>query len=251
MLTSVRSLVAASMLAGSFFVAAPAMAQDEEETSSITLSGTAAVVSEYRFRGVDLSGGDIAIQGSITASHDSGVYAGVWGSSLDEDSVGYGHTEVDFYAGYKMAIGDTASIDVGATYYFYPNAGAGDFDVIEFYAKAGLGFGPATATLGVAYAPKQDSLDFGGPTDNLYLSADLGLGVPNTPLTFTAHVGYTDGALTYTNDSNAFDYSVGASLAIPSTPVSVGVAYMDADGLGSPSYDFVDDAFVVTLSASF
>lgn len=252
MLTSVRSLAAATVLAGSLFAVAPAMAQDEG--SAISITGSAAVVSEYRFRGVDLSGGDIAIQGGITAGHESGVYVGTWGSSLDEDTIGYGHTEIDFFAGYKTSIGDTATVDVGATYYLYPNAGAGDYDVIEFYGKLGFGFGPASATLGVAYAPKQDSLDFGGPTDNLYLSADLGVGIPDTPLTLMAHVGYTDGAMTYTADSNAFDYMIGASAAIPGTPLSVGVSYVDADGatsLGPNNYDIVNDAVVATLTASF
>jgi len=248
MLTSVRGLLAATMLAGSLFAAAPALAQEE---SAITISGNAAVVSEYRFRGVDLSGGDIAIQGGITAGHDSGVYVGVWGSSLDEDSVGYGHTEVDLYGGFKTEIGALGTIDVGMTYYLYPNAGPGDFDVIEFYTKLGLGIGPATATLGVAYSPKQDSLDFGGPRDNLYLSGDLGAGLPGTPISISAHLGYTDGALTYTNDSTAFDWSIGAALALPGTPLSVGVSYVDADGTGTAAYPFVDDAVVATLTASF
>ena len=192
----------------------------------------------------------IAVQGGITASHDSGVYIGTWGSSLDEDTVGYGHTELDIYAGYKTAIGDTVTVDVGAIFYLYPDAGPGEFDVYEFYAKAGFGLGPATATLGVAYAPSEDSLDFGGPRDNLYLSADLGAGIPDTPVSLSAHLGYTDGALTYTADSNALDWSVGATLALNSN-LSVGASYIGAGGLGNATYDFVDDAAVFTLTAAF
>ena len=63
--------------------------------SGITLSGNVALVTEYRFRGVDLSGGEIAIQGGVDLAHDSGFYAGTWASSLDEDTIGYGSTEVD------------------------------------------------------------------------------------------------------------------------------------------------------------
>ncbi len=241
MLMSVRSLMAATILATSSFVAAPAVAQD------IELSGNSAIVSEYRFRGVDLSGGDIAVQGGVDASI-GGFYVGTWGSSLDEDTVGYGHTELDIYGGYGGSIGDTFSYDVGVLAYLYPNAGPGDFDYVEFYGSVGAGVGPAEVSVGVAYAPKQDSL---GSTDNFYLYSDVGVGIPDTPISLSAHLGYTDGFLTFTNDSKAFDWSVGADVALGEI-VSVGVAYIGAEGDIAPgAYDFVDDTIVVTLGASF
>ncbi len=243
MLTSVRSLMAATIL-GSALLAVPALAQDE---SDITFAGSAALVSEYRFRGVDLSGGDIAAQAGITAKHSSGFYVGTWGSSLDENSVGYGHTELDLYGGWAGEISRGVTADVGVIYYAYPNAPAGDFDYIEFYGKTGFGVGPATLTLGVAYAPEQDSL---GGTDNLYLSTDLGVGIPDTPISLTAHAGYTDGFLTYTPNGKAWDWSLGGSVAVGGG-VSIGAAYIGAEGTGTPAYAFVDDAFVATLSASF
>ena len=101
MLTSIRSLMAATVL-GSALLAAPAFAQD----SDLSIAGNATVASEYRFRGVDLSGGDIAIQGGVTVSHSSGFYVGTWGSSLDEDTVGYGHTELDLYGGWAGDLTD-------------------------------------------------------------------------------------------------------------------------------------------------
>ena len=246
MLTSIRGLVAASLLAGGL-VATPAFAQDAAE-SDITISGNAALVSEYRFRGVDLSGGDIAIQGGIDISHSSGFYVGTWGSSLDEDTVGYGHTELDLYGGWSGDVASGVSADVGVIYYAYPNSPAGDFDYIEFYASGGFTLGPAEATLGVAYAPDQDSL---GNTDNLYLYGDLGVGIPNTPISLAAHLGWTDGFLTYTSDSKAFDWSVGADFAVNEN-LSVGVAYVDAEGSYAPgAYKFTDAAVVGTLSISF
>lgn len=240
MLTSVRSLLAASILAGSVFAAAPAAAQE------IELSGNGAIVSEYRFRGVDLSGGDIAVQGGIDAAI-GGFYVGTWGSSLDEDTVGYGHTELDIYGGWGGDLGGVA-VDVGVIAYLYPNAGAGDFDYVEVYGSLGTTLGPVDATLGVAYAPEQDSL---GSTDNLYIYTDLGIGIPDTPVSISGHVGYTDGFLTFTNDGDAFDWSVGVDLAL-SEVVSVGVAYVGAEGdIVAPAYDFVDDAVLFTISASF
>ncbi|MDZ4306840.1 TorF family putative porin [Allopontixanthobacter sp.] len=247
MLTSIRSLTVATILSTSALLAAPAFAQDDSD-SSITVSANVALASEYRFRGVDLSGGDLAVQGGVDIAHDSGFYVGTWASSLDEDTVGYGSTELDIYGGWSGNVTEGLALDVGVIQYIYPNAGPGEFDYTEFYSSLGFTFGPAEATVGVAYAPEQDSL---GGTDNLYFYTDLGVGVPGTPLTVTGHVGYTDGFLTFTDDSKAFDWSIGAEAAIYG-PVSLGVAYVGAEGdIPVGAYDFVDDAVVVTLSASF
>ncbi|GAA0284410.1 TorF family putative porin [Alteraurantiacibacter aestuarii] len=244
MLTSVRSLMAATVLAGSIAVAAPAAAQD----IGVELSANAAVVSEYRFRGVDLSGGDIAIQGGIDAALPAGFYVGTWGSSIDETTVGYGHTELDVYGGWSGSVSDAVSFDVGVIAYLYPNAGCCDYDYVEFYSSVGVTAGPAEVTLGVAYAPDQDSL---GGTDNFYVYSDVGVGIPNTPVSLSGHLGYTDGFLTFTNNSKAFDWSIGADVALGEV-VSVGVAYVGAEGdIVAPAYDFTDDAVVFTLSASF
>ncbi len=244
MLTSVRSLMAATVLAGSAFVAAPAAAQEV----GVEVSANAAIVSEYRFRGVDLSGGDIAIQGGVDIGLPAGFYIGTWGSSIDETTVGYGHTELDIYGGWATDISDTVSFDIGAIMYIYPNAGPGDFDYIEFYSSVGFALGPADLAVGVAYAPDQDSL---GSTDNFYIYTDLGIGIPDTPITITGHLGYTDGFLTFTNDSEAFDWSIGVEVALGDI-LSIGAAYVDVEGDAAvdPGEVFTSDAFVVTLAAS-
>src|SRR3546814_13634310 len=63
----------------------------------------------------------------------------------------------------------------------------------------------------VAYAPKQDSL---GDRDNIYLNLGAGYGIPNTPVTLTAGIGYNDGSLGLVSpDGQYVDWSVGASFA--------------------------------------
>jgi uncharacterized protein (TIGR02001 family) len=69
MLTSVRSLVAATLLAGSALAAAPALADETDPPADVTVTGNVALVTDYRFRGISLSGGDVAIQGSINVNH--------------------------------------------------------------------------------------------------------------------------------------------------------------------------------------
>ncbi|WP_066772587.1 TorF family putative porin [Croceicoccus mobilis] len=247
-----RGLLAASILAGAA-VATPAFAQDEGE---ITVSANVAMVTDYRFRGVSYSGGDFAIQGGVDIGHSSGFYIGTWASSLEPTSTGYGNTEVDLYGGYSGAISDTLSFDVGLLYYLYPSA-SGDTDYFEPYASLTAAVGPAEVTAGVAYAWEQDSTL---NQDNLYLYADVGFGIPNTPVSVSGHLGYTDGVWspeTYsifgTNDQTAFDWSIGASMAVMG-PLEVGVSYVGVEAPSNENIAFgpvMNDTVIATLSASF
>lgn len=246
MLMSVRGAIAATLLAGTALAATPALAQDES-TSDITVSANVALTTEYRFRGVGLSDGDIAIQGGFDVSHSSGFYIGTWASSLDEDSVGFGSTEVDIYGGWTGEITSGLTADVGLLYYAYPNAPAGDYDYWEPYASLSGSVGPASLTVGMAYAWKQDSLF---NQDNLYIYTDAEVAIPNTPVSITGHLGYTDGVLTFTNDGDALDWSIGASATIYG-PLSVSVQYIGVGHSGPSIKGMTDDTVVATLSASF
>ena len=215
MLKSIRGVAVATFLAGTALAATPALADETDPPSEFTISGNAAIVSDYRFRGLSLSGGDVAIQGSIGVNHSSGFYVGTWASSM-EDSAVYGHTEVDVYAGWTGEIASGLTADVGLLYYVYPNGKVGDANVFEPYASLTAAIGPATAKFGVAYAWDQDSL---GGDDNLYLFTDIGAGIPDTPVSLSAHLGYTDGALspkllTGSGTGGGFDWSLGATYTI-------------------------------------
>ncbi|MGB3806599.1 MAG: TorF family putative porin, partial [Erythrobacter sp.] len=216
--------------------------------SAFSVSANVAFASEYRFRGVDLSGGEFAVQGGFDLGHSSGFYVGTWASSLDEQTVGYGSTELDIYGGWGGEISDGIGVDVGVIGYLYPDAGPGEFDYVEFYGSVSGSLGPASVTAGVAYAPDQDSL---GDTDNLYLYTDVGFGIPDTPITINGHLGYTDGFLTFTEDSEAFDWSIGADVAVGPLTVTGAYVGVEGDGLIDPGGTFTDDAFVIVVSASF
>ncbi|OCC25268.1 hypothetical protein MB02_00900 [Croceicoccus estronivorus] len=251
MLTSVRSLMTATVLAGAAFAATPAMAQ-EESTSDITVSGNVALVTDYRFRGVSLSGGDAAIQGGIDIAHSSGFYVGTWASSM-EDSPVYGEMELDIYGGWSGEVTPGLTLDAGLLYYAYPSKdnGAGPSDYFEPYLSLSTTLGPVGATVGVAYAWDQDSL---GDEDNLYLYTDLEVGIPNTPISLSGHLGYTDGALApdyvngVNNDKSAIDWSIGASATVLGG-LTLGVSYIGVEGQSIKNA--TDDAVVGTLSYSF
>jgi uncharacterized protein (TIGR02001 family) len=243
MLTSVRSLMAATILAGAALTATPAMAQDE---LGVSISGNAAIVTEYRFRGIGLSGGDPAVQGGIDVETDVGFYVGVWGSSIDGGPL-YGEMEFDIYAGFAGEFAEGIGFDVGALYYAYPANDFGPADYWELYASVSPTVGPAELTLGVAYSPDQDSL---GGFDNLYVYGDVGIGIPDTPISIWGHVGYTDGFLTFTTSGDALDYGVGADLAI-GEKLSIGIAYIGVEDDGLNLSGITDDTVVGTLSVSF
>ncbi|WEK46093.1 MAG: TorF family putative porin [Candidatus Andeanibacterium colombiense] len=254
MLTSVRSLMAATILAGTVLAAAPAFAEDEA-TPDLKVTGNVTLATQYRFRGVGLSDGDIAIQGGLTLNTKPGFYVGTWASSL-EDTPQYGEVELDIFGGWAGQLTDSIGIDVGALYYAYPSAnhkadciGPCPADVIEFYGKVKPTIGPVGLTLGVAYMPKQDSL---GSDDNLYLSADAALAIPSTPISLSGHVGYTDGGLAYylTTNSKAFDWSVGASATVLGG-LTLGVSYIGVEHDGPAVDGVTDDAIVGTLGFSF
>jgi uncharacterized protein (TIGR02001 family) len=251
MLTSVRSLLAATVLAGSVFAAVPAFAQDEESEASglgLSVSGNVAVVSDYRFRGVSLSGGDPAVQGGMTVSHDSGFYFGTWGSSIDDGGTDtYGEMELDLFAGWTGQVAEGVTFDVGLLLYAYPTNEFGPVDYWEPYASISGSLGPVTAKLGAAYAWEQDGL---GGNDNLYIYTRLDTGIPNTPISAFAQLGYTDGVLAPpllagTLDDSGFDWQVGASATVLEH-LTVGVSYVGTEG---PSIDgFTDDTVVGTLT---
>jgi uncharacterized protein (TIGR02001 family) len=254
MLTSVRSLLAATLIASTVLTAAPALAQDEEAAASpFTVSGNVAMTSDYRFRGVSLSGGDFAIQGGVDLAHESGFYLGTWASSI-QGGTPYGEVELDVYGGWTGDVAEGVTVDVGLLYYIYPTTDDPlnldpDTDYFEPYASISTTIGPVGATVGAAYAWEQDSL---GGNDNLYLYTDWSLGVPNTPLSFTAHLGYTDGVLAPpllagTADDTGLDWSLGVSGTIYGG-LTGSLSYVGVEG---PSIDgFTDDAIVATLSFS-
>ena len=152
MLTSVRSLVAATILAGSVFAAAPALADDDASalSSGLTVTGNAAIVTDYRFRGVSMSGGDFAIQGGVDVAHTSGFYVGTWASSI-QGGTAFGEMELDVYGGWTGEISPGVTVDAGLLYYVYPTGDDPfntdpDTDYFEPYASISTTLGPVGAS---------------------------------------------------------------------------------------------------------
>lgn len=230
----------------------PAFAQDEA-APALTVTGSAAVVSDYRFRGISQSDKRFALQGGLTVTHESGFYVSTWGSSIDDYVAAGSDQELDLIAGYSRTFG-AATVDVGVLYYYYPGSGGANTDFVEPYASIKGTFGPATAKLSAAYAPKSRALSVdGGLTreDNLYVAGDLAASVPNTPLGVSAHLGHSFGPSYLTIGDEYTDWSVGATYTW--SHLTFGVSYVDTDkSLYSPSGRNISKAGVVgSITASF
>ena len=66
-------------------------------------SGTLTLTSDYLFRGITQTNEKPALQGGIEWAHDSGFYAGAWGSSIswlsDSDPAVSSSVELDGFVG--------------------------------------------------------------------------------------------------------------------------------------------------------
>ena len=139
-------------------LATPAFAQDaapaEEASSDVTITGGVTAVSDYRFRGVSLSGEDATVQGTVTVAHSSGFYVGVWGSGLTSGTA-YGSSEIDVYAGWGGKVAGL-TFDANVTQYTYPDQnGSAPVDYIEVLSSVSKDFGPVNAKVGVGFVPQQ------------------------------------------------------------------------------------------------
>jgi len=207
--------------------AAPALAQGDEP-SAVTISGGATLVSDYRFRGISQTDKRFAVQGTFTVAHESGFYATVWGSSIDDYVYNGSDQEIDLIAGYRTTVGGT-TVDAGGLYYYYPGSGGINSDFAEPYVSVAHVIGPVTAKVTANYAFKQRALSIGsGKEDNLYLAGDLGLAVPQTPVSLSAHLGHSFGPSYLTIGDEYTDWSLGGTYVWKN--LSFGLSYVDTDG---------------------
>ncbi len=89
------------------------------DTPAYTLTTNMGLVSEYVFRGMTYSQGRAAVQGGIDFAHQSGLYLGIWSSSVSGEPLGGAVSEVDYYGGYSAAVGDF-TYDVGLLQFTFP-----------------------------------------------------------------------------------------------------------------------------------
>jgi len=119
------SKIAKTLVVSAIVVCSTAFAQTKAPEPDYTVSYNVGLFSEYRYRGISQSGRKPALQGGADVAFKNGAYIGTWLSTIswikDTGPGLKGPVEVDIYGGYKGAVNDTFSFDVGGLQYWYVN----------------------------------------------------------------------------------------------------------------------------------
>lgn len=190
-LRTVRYSLIAAAVAGSAVVSTPALAD---------VSATASVANMYLWRGQNLGGGAPVVAGSLDYSHDSGLFAGIWGSSAGPGQ------ETDVYFGYAYS-SDAFNFKVTAYEYFYPNNTPIDLQEVVFSVGASGFFADFVLGIGEIDAA-------GGGVDNKNNYVDIGYTMDK----FTVKLGKTlndtaDTDYTHLDLSYAFNKNIAFTLS--------------------------------------
>src|SRR5437868_3125106 len=212
-------------------LALPALLWATSAAANPEWSADVGIVSDYRFRGIDLSRGRPALQASLSVEDSSGLYGQVWSSTLGHGS----DTELDFSGGYDAEISDQLSVNASANLYTYPSGN--DTNYVELTGSATFARGPASAKLEMSYVPPQ-----GRTHDNTYVSAEVSYEIPKSAVSLTATLGYERGWFDEVEHGGKLDWSVGAE--VPIKPVKFCLTYVGSNADVSDRHALVAAAFV-------
>lgn len=213
--------------------------------SGHTFTANVGLVSDYLYRGISQTNAKPAIQGGFDYAHSSGLYAGLWGSSiswLTDSSAVTGATssqlELDTYFGFKNGFADDFTYDVGFLRYNYPAsytatlpAGAAKADTNEIYGVLGYKFVTAklSYSLGNTFGIDQSR----GAT---YVDLSASYPLADSGFTANAHVGkqtykgtVADGLAAINSTPTYTDYKVGVTKDIGGFVVSLAYSSTNAN----------------------
>lgn len=246
--------------------ASVAQAADIITIPDVTVSGSAAMTTDYLFRGISQSSNNAAVQASMTASHKSGIYGTLWGSSIAN---GNGGAEIDVMLGYAMPINLgpelKGTLDVGVMRYVYPganetnNGSTFEPDYNELYASValpGVVMEGDTLKTGLAF-----SNDYFAESDQyMYVYGSYSTPIPNTNFGLVTSVGFNKFdsndkmAQALGTDPNAgddyIDYKIGTTFGVQG--VAAELAYAGTDLKKSEcGGGLCEGRVVLTLSKAF
>jgi len=192
------------------------------------LSANVAVTNDYVWRGISQTDNGFAVQGGLDYTN-GGFYVGTWASNVDFGSDA--DIEVDLYGGFRGAITEALSFDVGVIGYIYP--GEDDLDFLE--VKAGLGYTVDALGLGatVYYDPDNKNTYVEGTGSYAFTEKFKGLASVGN-YSFDLGGDYTNWSLGGAYSFDLFDLTV---------------KYTDTDIDGAS--DIADENFVVMVSKTF
>lgn len=138
------------------------------------ISGYATVTSDYVWRGATQSNGDPAVQLGGEIDFENGVYAGVWGSTVDIENGPdrQRDQELHLYLGYGQELSDRWALGAAVVSYSYPGqSGDIDYDYAEVMLSANF-----EDRVWFQYAFSPDLYDSGQESHNLEVYTEWPLG---------------------------------------------------------------------------
>jgi uncharacterized protein (TIGR02001 family) len=145
------------------------------------ISGTVAVLSDIRFRGISYTDRGPGAEAGVTYDHASGLYAGALAATLRPDG-GNPDLSAQVYAGYARPLSEHLALDVGAARYFYPESAArGNYSFNDAFASVSLDGAAARLHYSNDY--------FGTGVQAWYAEIDGVVGLPQS-LALVGHFGY-------------------------------------------------------------
>ena len=85
------------------------------------VSGSAALTSDYVWRGSTQSQGDAAVQAGFNVAGDSGFHVSAWGSSVEFAPDTHASSELDFTVGWGGQLSEDWALDASLLHYRYPS----------------------------------------------------------------------------------------------------------------------------------
>ncbi len=178
-----RSIFPAFIAASLSLLPLPAQAQ-----ALLTASASLKAETDIRERGLSETDGKLGITLEGTLPITSNIAVDASAETL-RASARNGGSELGFQiAPHYVTSWRGWDLTAGVRGHVY--ADAGELDYVELEGSVSRTLGPAWLTLQSAYAPAQDAI--GG--DNLYVSANAGIGIPGSALSAYAGIGRTIGS---------------------------------------------------------
>jgi len=189
------------------------------QSASADISATITGTTDYDFRGVSLSSGDPALQGSVDYTNGM-FYASIWGSNLDYGPDYDSKLEIDLIAGLTGEMENGIGWDTGIVVYTYPlSTGSASKSQIDTYPEVYAG-----ASYKIFDAKLWYSWDSSGSNEDAYYAeGNLNFTLP-WEVGLTLHAGYswgdywdpsdapsaayTDAAITLSKSFGHFDFAL-------------------------------------------
>ena len=230
---------------------------EENNILNGTVSGNIGAVTKYVYRG-GVENNDIAYQAGLNYTHQSGVFIGYWGSTLDYNPKGRNHGfEHDYSIGYSNEINEEWSYSSQVMAYVYQDGGKTyNDDRTEHRSTTGydwvndISYKDLTLGLSVSLA----DADYGNAGD-VYLSIAYSYPLPyefalNTSVGASIYNDNRDDSIVQTSKQfNMNEYRIGFSKPLLDTGVEMTLDYIWG---GKNRYDEkFDDHLVYGVTYSF